>query len=655
MNRKHRRMQGRKSKRAAGRRGPSHLGAQMEAAIADHESGRLDEAERAYRSILATARNPDALHLLGVLQHQRGQIEEAIATIGEAAALAPDQAAYHYNLAEAYRVAGRLAEAIERYRRAIALEPRIADAHFNLGNALFEQGDILAAARSYRRARKLAPEDAEIALNLGNALIELGDPEEALALFQAAAARTPDNPGAQVNIGTALVALGRLAEGLRAYRAAADAHEVNNTDGRETEKDETEIHFAIGSALVNQGQSQAALEFLEPAAACAPGSAPRQALLARALQENGRFDAAIAGFERALAIDPAFAAAHHGIAGSRKFATDDPALAQLTQTLDDPSLDPETRASLLFSLAKMRDDLGETDAAFAACAEANSLKRRFVPYSAAAFSQAIDALIALFTEEFFNNRKDFGAVSERPVFILGMPRSGTTLVEQVLASHGQVAAGGERSEIRNTILGLPMRLGAGGEPFPRSVAAMDRALSRALGGLIDGIFENLAPEAARFTDKMPNNFVRLAFIALVLPNARVIHCRRDAMDTCLSCFFQDFDRRQEFSYDLADLGAYYCDYVRLMAHWRAVLPLRMLEVDYEALTADQEAESRRMVEFCGLDWDPRCLAPHKASGTVRTASLWQARQPVYRSSVERWRRYEAHLGPLKEALETGAT
>jgi len=658
MNPRLRRDQGRKSKRHAGRRrdragvgglpsgpeGPDGLGELdelLETAIADHEGGRLDAAERGYRGVLNSIRHPEALHLLGVVQLQRGHLDEAIATIGEAAELAPDQASYHYNLAEAYRMTGRLSDAISRYRRAIALEPKVADAHFNLGNTLFERGDLLAAARSFRRAHKIAPQDAEIALNLGNALLELGDAEAALALFHEAAQHLPENSGAHINVGTAFMSLGRVEEGLAAYRRAVGA------------TDRPETAMKIGDQLLRHGQPIAALEFLKLSGSSMPDDAEHCAMLARAFQETGRVDEAVSMFERALDIDPRLVSAHQGIAESVKFTADDPRIGRLEAILENPTLASEPRSGLLFSLATMLDDAHAYERAFSAAAEANRLRRRQVRSEPQDFAAAVDQLIQMFTADFFTERDGFGAESQRPVFIVGMPHSGSTLAERILAGHGEVAAGGEREDVRQIIAGLPLRLGPGSAHFPFSIAAIKRELSDTLGGLIDGIFANLAPEAARFTDRSANTFTRLAFIALTLPKARVIHCRRDPVETCLSCFFDGFGPDLVSSHDLNELGRHYRDYERLAAHWRAVLPLDMLEIEFEQLTADPETVSRQMLAFCGLDWDPSCLTPHNAGNAIRTTGPRQARQPAVHTPVPRRTRYKPHLEPLFNALGRG--
>ena len=264
----------------------------------------------------------------------------------------------------------------------------------------------------------------------------------------------------------------------------------------------------------------------------------------------------------------------------------------------------------------------------------------------------VDALISSFDRALFLSRSTLGAASELPVFVLGMPRSGTTLVEQILASHPMVHASGEllaSGLMIDGIASLPAARQAG-KGYPEAVRLVDRAAAEALAGRYLEAIGRDAGEAARVTDKLPFNFLRIGLIALLLPRARIIHCQRDPYDTCLSCYFQDFQDAQPFVYELERLGKYYREYERLMAHWRSVLPSPMLEVPYEALVNDPEPWCRRILEHCALPWDERVLRFFATERSVQTASFWQVRQPIYLSSVGRWRHYRKHLGPLFEAL-----
>jgi len=252
-------------------------------------------------------------------------------------------------------------------------------------------------------------------------------------------------------------------------------------------------------------------------------------------------------------------------------------------------------------------------------------------------------LVEIFSPSFFSQRQDIGFKSELPMFIFGMPRSGTTLVEQILASHSQVHGAGEINDLVDTVKELMPTFPAGAEALPLEAW-------RALGERYVRRLVERNPNALRVTDKMPRNFYLAGLIATALPDARIIHCRRSPMDTCLSCYSLHFPYGQEFTYDLEVLGRYYGIYMQVMEHWRKALPARMLTLDYESLVADPETETRRLVSFCGLEWDDACLDFHKSKRSTATASAAQVREPIYRRSVERWRRFERELEPLRVAL-----
>ena len=305
-------------------------------------------------------------------------------------------------------------------------------------------------------------------------------------------------------------------------------------------------------------------------------------------------------------------------------------------------------------VAAAYDDAGDYDVAFGHYKAGNDLKKAASLYQADATSTYVDRVIATFGTEFFARMDRAGSQPELPVFIVGMPRSGTTLVEQILASHPQVHGAGELDYMRQITQALPERLApdsvGGQQTFPECAAKIDTALAERIAEEHLQHLREHSASALRITDKTPSNFLRLGLIALLFPKARIIHCQRDPLDTCLSCYFLRFGQGQAFAYDLDDLGRYYRDYARLMEHWRRVLPSPLLEVPYEALVADQEGWSRRLIAFLGLDWDDRCLAFYRSERQVKTASVWQVRQPVYASSIGRWRRYAKHLGPLFAAL-----
>ncbi len=672
-----------------------------------HRMGRLSEASALYRQALVLEPgDADATHLLGLVSHQMGDNEAAIPLLEKAVALDGGTASYRSNLGEAYRALGRLEDAVRCHREALAMRPDMANARFGLGTALLDMRRYAEAAEELGTAVRLDANDADARLNLGIALFELGRGKEAIGHYEAALRLKPDSAELHLNLGIALRFAGELREAYRALGRAialapriAEAHyqigcvlagleryddaalalaeavrlapEMANAHlelGRALRllhrKAEAiaayervltlaparpEALIGVGLAHLEAGDFAAARQRFEAALALAPGSADAHFNMGLSYQLQGRFEEAVGWHEKALALEPGHASAHYHLVTDRKAGSGVERLRAIERVLALPALSQEQRSSLEFARAKVLENLADYDAAFLAYKTANDLKKSKQAYRPEEFTAYVDRLIAVFDAAFFAERAGFGSASELPIFIVGMPRSGTTLVEQILASHPQVFGAGELDDMRQIVHGLPNLLG-GKAVYPECVRGLDAAAIRTLAEEAIVRLASRAPEAARITDKLPNNFARLGLIALLFPQARIVHCVRDALDTCLSCYCQEFAHGQPFTSDLGHLGRYYRDYERLMAHWNAVLPSAMLEVPYEALVAEQEAWSRRLVAAAGLPWDERCLAFYESERLVRTASLWQVRQPIYASSVGRWRSYAKHLGPLMEAL-----
>jgi tetratricopeptide (TPR) repeat protein len=611
------------------------LASELAAAFEHHRAGRVERAAAVYRKILnKMPDNPDALHLLGVIALGEGRPERAVQLIGKAVAAVPDFAEAHSNLGNAQRAAGRLGEACVSYRRAIALQPDFALAHNNLGRILCEQGDFAAALASCERAVALGPHLAETHNNLGNALRALGRLDAAEAAFRRALQLEPDSAGRLTNLANVLADLDRRDEALTCYRRAIvlDPGYVL-------------AHYGLATRLRLSGDMEEALESYREVLQLSPGQAVAWNDLGRALRALGRLDEAVDAFRRALAIDPDFADAYRNLAAFGQLTPGDQEIARLAGLAAKPGLPIEERAAAGFALAKALDDADRFDEAFAAYDCANRIYRDFCTasgqhFDAEALRRRVDQAIDGFTPGFFGSVVDWGNRSELPVFVLGMPRSGTSLVEQIAASHSHVFGAGELRDIGHMV-----------DELGPIVGEQDRA---AIRGFADAHLERLRAlgrGAERVLDKLPDNVFALGVIATLFPGARVVFCRRDPRDICLSCYFQKFSARQlVFSYDLADCAKRYLETERLTRHWHRVLPLRMLDVQYEALVDDLEGESRRLISFLGLDWEPACLDFHRTQRTVTTASGWQVRQPLYDRSVGRWRNYARHLAPLLDAL-----
>jgi tetratricopeptide (TPR) repeat protein len=391
------------------------------------------------------------------------------------------------------------------------------------------------------------------------------------------------------------------------------------------------------------GEGEEAEKAFRRALLLAPDNNRLKSLLGETLIDLGRIKEAAGQFREILAKDPQHIGAIVGLASAREAGEEEGDFERFEFALKDESLDASNRAALHMALGQIYDHRKKPHEAFQHFMKANELEKS--DFSLAAFRQQIDDAISFFTPFFFMSRKGFGSDSERPILVVGMPRSGTTLTEQILSSHPMIEGGGELPDLK--------RLHDSAAPpaqWRHRMTALTHAKCSELAAHYLAELDRHSRTALRVVDKMPHNFLLLGFIALLFPKARIIHCRRDPMDNCVSCYTHRFNKAHAYSTDMKTLGLYYREYRRLMHHWRKVLPLKMFELDYEEMIADQESMSRRLIDFAGLEWNDACLNFHETERTVRTLSRWQVRQPIYKSSVQRWRKYDEFLGPLKEAL-----
>ncbi len=568
------------------------------------QSGRLNAAEGDFRELLRLdPANAEAHNRLGVVCQQKGDTRAAIDHLKKALALRPKSAEIVNNLGIAQLHLGDLEAAQELFEKAIALNPDFAGAHHNLGLIFKKRRDWDRAIVCFNRAIARAPGDVTAHLNLGDVLCDSGKIEEAIAQYRKAVRIAPRRREAHLNLAAVLNTAMRFEE------AVAAARQVLSFDSKDVE-----AHNLLGSILTTLG----------------------------------RFDEAKASFEVALALKPDYPEALYNLAMASKTVST-PALAARIETLLKTDRSQGQKVLLHFTLGKICDDLRDYAKAFSNYQKGNDLSAPAPPFDASAWETNIAQKIATFTPSYFEKRRS-GNDSRRPVFIFGMPRSGTTLVEQIIASHPQTAAGGELAAVRDLAREMVQRHGTEAR-YPERIASMTEAEAKRFAEGYLAALDKIDRAAARVTDKMPMNFTFLGPLAQLFPNATFIHCRRDPMDTCLSCYFTKLKHQMNFSFSLENLGAYYRGYRRLMEHWRKVLPVSMLEVDYEDLVANQDAVSRKIIAHCGLPWDDRCLAYHETERPVRTASVWQVRQPVYQTSVKRWHHYEQFLGPLRAAIE----
>jgi tetratricopeptide (TPR) repeat protein len=480
---------------------------------------------------------------------------------------------------------------------------------------------------------QIRPGYAEAHHNLGDALLRLGRPDDAVASYQRALAHSPDFAEAHNNLGNAQCGLGLLDDALASYRRALQLR-----------PDFPAAHANLGIALRLAGQADAAEASCRRALAIDPNFAASIAALAEISADQGRFAEAEQLFQRAIAVEPETAEAWVGISRLRKMTAADAAWLAQAQRIAARPLPPQKQVQLRYAIGKYFDDTQQFEQAFDNYRRANELTRRYrTGYDRQQMTQAVDSIIRCYDRDWLRRACIDGDASVRPVFIVGMPRSGTTLAEQILASHPSVFGAGELMFWNSAAAGhKPAASGAPGTG--------EWAHAGAVGGLARNylhMLERLSADAPRVVDKMPGNFLHLGLIHAALPCAHIIHMRRNPIDTCLSIYFQHFEAFHSYATDLDDLAHYYQQYRRLMTHWQTILPAQaMLDLSYEALVGDQEACSRSMVEFIGLPWDPQCIEFHRTSRRVISASKWQVRQKISSSSVGRWRNYEQFIAPL---------
>jgi tetratricopeptide (TPR) repeat protein len=635
------------------------------------EKGGFKEAGEAFQTLLQEWPTDCPSHReLGAKFAGNEHFQQAVSAFWKAIEIRPDFAEAHHDLGSILGILNRLDEAIAAQSKAIALKPGLAEAHYSLGILLSRKGRTDEALAAYRRAAELKPDFADACVNVGNVLRQCGRWEEAIAAYQQAIRVKPDFATAYFNLGQTLSGAGRLAESLPAFggalRAKPDyveahvrmavvlAHLQRFGEARAAQARAAELAprsaaplEALGEIMLREHRAASAAEQFRKALEIDPKHYPALNSLGNALVSQGKFEEAASCFRRFVEQCPEseVGIGYANLASTGRVAADRKEHQRLMAVLREPNSPVDNRVAAGFALGKFFDDAGRFDEAFACYAQANSLWKEIRAaagdrYRPDLVRRNVDHLIAEFDRDFFENRRGYGEPSERPVFIVGMPRSGTTLVHQIAASHPQVHGLGERTDVYEIAKTL------GNDAALRSNGDAVRAAAREHVGRLGAI----GGGASRVIDKTPNNVNWLGLISLLFPGARVICCRREARDTCLSCYFQWFSQGNIFSFDLAHCGMEYLQVDRLMDHWIGALPLRMLEVRYESLVADLEGQSRRLIDFLGLPWHPACVEFHRAQTTVLTASMWQVRQPIYRNSVGRWRQYQTHLGPLMEVL-----
>jgi tetratricopeptide (TPR) repeat protein len=631
------------------------------ALLAEDPSAAEDEARRV---VIAVPSDPNALLILGSAFRRQGKSREAIVALNGLLRVFPRAAPAQYEFGMALADAGETQRAMAAFQKAVELDTSFADAWRALGALMFEAGETRAAERAYDHYHLAMVRDAK--LRPAAVALYSGRPDEAERVLAPLLAEDTDNVAGHALLGEALTRLGRPIEAAAALERALQLDPAVH-----------ETRFRLARAFSQQGRAADAIPHLEQLLAVEPANAGYlnlmalvvgltddfdrsvafyEQLLARydqipkawthyghALRIVGRGEDAAAAYRRATALEPAYTDAYLGLANLKVIPFSDAEVAAMRQLKDRPDMPAADRAQLAFALGEALEDRNQHETAFGFYAEGSSLVRGELGYDAEASEELIKRSIAVFDAPFFAERPGYGAGAPDPIFIVGLPRSGSTLIEQILASHPSVEATFELP-----VIGMLATQMSG---YPESAGNLTAEEARGCGEEY-----LLKTEQVRrlgrpfFVDKMPTNFQFVGLIQLILPNAKIIDARRHPMAACFSSFKQKFAEGGGFSYDLADLGRFYRGYLELMRHFDRVLPGKTHRVIYEDLVADTETEVRRLLDYLGLEFDPACLEFHQTQRAIRTVSSEQVRRPIYREGLDHWRKFEPWLEPLKVAL-----
>jgi tetratricopeptide (TPR) repeat protein len=611
------------------------------------------------------------LTLLGAALTRQGHPEDAEDCLRQVVDRNPDYAKGHEQLGATMLALGRPGEAVESFRRALELNPAFDAAHLQLGQTLLSLGreaeanEVMESFVRQKPHRKRLAEAAELHRN--------GNYREAEKIYRDILREDPDNVSAMrllAKLATkmeqyrdAVVLLKQVVRLAPDYRVAlldlgqaqTELHDLEDavaTIERAISLDPTSYggYIALANALARSSRTNEAVAAYRKAGKLRPELAGTYLGLGNVLKTLGHQREAIEAYRKGISLQPDFAELYWSLSNLKTFRFHPDEVEAMKAELARPELGEAAAVHFCFALGKASEDSGDYSRAFEYYDRGNAMRRMQESYDPVHTEVIGERIRAVFTKEFLEQAGGGGHAGVRPIFIVGLPRSGSTLIEQILASHAEVEATHELPEGGRLIKFIDQRRVGRGH-YPEAVSGFSAEEFAVLGKRYDEQTRRYRSDAPHFIDKMPNNFANLGLLSLILPNALFINAMRDPMDTCLSCYKQLFARGQSFSYDLDDLGNYYLEYRRMMDHWHAVMPGRILDVQYENVVDDLEAEVRRLLGYCGLAWDEACLDFHNTKRAIRTASSEQVRQPIYADAVYYWKNFGNALNPLIEILE----
>jgi len=604
-------------------------------ALHHYRKGQLQQAQDVCQRILRKQRRADAILILGMIAHEQKDFEVAVERYRQFLDIEPDHAQTHYNLGLVLNQLGRTELAVEHLNKTITIDANNAAAHGQLGDAYTILQRWEEAARAYQQVLAIQAQDVITTIKLGNVFLAAQLLTKAISLYEQALTILPDNALLHRHLGASLHRMGQTQKAVRCFQQALKLRPGY-------------VGARIDLALVLRqlGRPEEALVQLEEAIDLKPDDVDAHISLALTFRQLGQTEHAIERLERFLSVRPTCGSAYYHISMMDPREELIPAVKKI---VSDPELPTGDAINCHFALGNCFDRSKSFDRAFSHYLKANTLERKTFAYDPRENIQVFDRLIEVYSERFFQDKHQFGSSSQLPVFIVGLPRSGTTLVEQIVSTHPEVHGAGEIEAFSGVNLSIAQQFDDA-DPPPECMSNIDGTMAEKYSARYLQELELHCPTAARITDKLPGNFVRIGLIKTLFPDARIVHCQRNPLDNCISLFFHHFTALR-CSFELTELGQYYLDYQRLMSHWQDLFAGGIFDLKYEELVTDQERVSKQLIDYLDLEWDERCLDFHKNERVVMSPSNIQVRRPMYENSIDRWKPYEKHLGPLIEVLQ----
>lgn len=598
----------------------------------------FDEARECYLKALVLA--PDyqmAINNLATVHREQGEFSQAEVLLHKVLQTSPHNLISLSNLAQIYEKTARYDKAINTYKKMIEINPEYVEAFYNTGNIYLSLKNYPAAISHYQQALNIRPDLVEALNNIALCYTETRSFDQAIEHYNLALKANPGYTFTYLNFANLHKQGGAYEDAEKLYLKAISI-----------DPNFLHAYYNLACLYADLGQSQHAIQYFEKVIALNNTHAMSFKNIGNIYKDLGEFDKAISYFEQAIALDPALAEAYRELASVKKFERDDAQLKHMSQMMEQKNLTPSQKMHLGFGLAKSFEALKEYDQSFNYLLQANQARRAEHPYEREKTLGIIHKTRALFSGEFLARFNGMGDPDPTPIFILGMPRSGSSLIEQILASHSQVFGAGELNYIElaiNRFCSVPSAI-----DYPECLKNLDTDMIQQMSADYLHKIRQLCPDKALIVDKMPHNFIYLGLIKILLPNSKIIHCTRNPIDTCFSIFKHGFFDGHAYADDLQDLAEYYNSYSELMQHWNQLFSDEIYQADYETLVQNQQQETHRLLSFCGLDWEDSCLDFHKTKRRVHTASSTQVRKGIYKSSVNLWENYRQHLTPLIENI-----